>query len=318
MNFSIEKKGYSISEVDSYIGELNEKCRRLQAQNTELEQKLATAKRLIRRFSDTENALKQNIADSKRAAAYMLSDARDRSEELLDSARESCGEIISDLDMQISERINTIDNMKAEVLAFKDEIFALYSSHIELMDKIAYVAESFEYCPDYSAVADAVDKFEGESQLPEFETGFVDYPEESIFAELDEQKPAEVSVEPEASFEATDGESVTEAEDEEPEAIEAFEEADAEELSLSFDDADGEPEVEIEIELEDDEEAFDDIVIDKEAFDAAVEIDFDSLVIDGEDAPAEDEAEPLDSDIDKEDYLKFLRDFANSDDSEEN
>ena len=108
MNFSIEKKGYSVSEVDSFVEDLMAKYQRLQAQNTELEQKLATAKRLIRRFSDTENALKQNIADSKRAAAYMISDAQDRSEELLDSARESCGEIISDLDMQIGEKLVTV------------------------------------------------------------------------------------------------------------------------------------------------------------------------------------------------------------------
>ena len=112
MNFSIEKKGYNVAEVDSYVEDLEVKLSRLQAQNSELEQKLATAKRLIRRFSDTENALKQNIADSKRAAAYMISDAKDRSEELLDNARESCGEIISDLDMQISERMTTVDKMK--------------------------------------------------------------------------------------------------------------------------------------------------------------------------------------------------------------
>ena len=42
MNFSIEKKGYSIEEVDTFIEDLISKYQRLQAQNTELEQKLAT------------------------------------------------------------------------------------------------------------------------------------------------------------------------------------------------------------------------------------------------------------------------------------
>ncbi|MBQ8915439.1 MAG: DivIVA domain-containing protein, partial [Clostridia bacterium] len=83
MTFSIEKKGYSTYEVDAYIEDLEAKCQTLKEQNAILEQKLATAKRLIRRFSDTENALKQSIADSKRAAAYMISDARERSETLL-------------------------------------------------------------------------------------------------------------------------------------------------------------------------------------------------------------------------------------------
>ncbi|MBQ2729337.1 MAG: DivIVA domain-containing protein [Clostridia bacterium] len=316
MNFSIEKKGYNISEVDAFVEELTAKYHRLQAQNSELEQKLATAKRLIRRFSDTENALKQNIADSKRAAAYMISDARDRSEELLDSARESCGEIISDLDMQIAERMNTVENMKAEVAAFKNELFGLYTTHIELIDKLALVADSFEYQPDYAPVADAVDKFEEGAELPEFETDFVEYPEESLFSEFNEEEKTEA--EPEATVEEVAA--YVEAEEETEEPIETAEIADAEEQAEPVT-AEEEPPFYEEEDAEEDD--LDQLVLDQAAFDAAVEFDFDSFVLDAEEseefsdseeAEEADAAEEISEDIDREDYLKFLAEFANSDD----
>lgn len=194
-NFTLVKKGYDPDEVAAYIESLQSKCRSLQSRNAELEQKLGTSRRLIRRFTDMENGLRQNIADSKRAAATMLSDTKQRSEKLLDSARESCGEIISDLDMKIAGRMNTVDAMKSAVTTFKDQLFELYSSHIQLIETIAEGAENFSYEPDYTPIADAVEEFEAqgepEVQMPEFE----EYPDESIFEEAaEEEAPAEDNV----------------------------------------------------------------------------------------------------------------------------
>lgn len=286
MNFSIEKKGYNIDEVDRYVEDLEVKVARLQSQNSELEQKLATAKRLIRRFSDTENALKQNIADSKRAAAYMISDAHERSEELLDNARESCGEIISDLDMQIAERMNTVDRMKAEVNAFKDELFKLYSSHIELIDTIADTAESFEYVPDYTEVAAVVDQFEEGGNVQADVPVFVEYPEVSIFAEMTEaeRENAEGFVIDSKEEEAGEAALAFEKENDEVSAVDPaqlvidtgdriFEEKSEEELSFDLS-------VEEEIEETEEEEG----------------ISFDDVLT-----------------KDNTDYFKFLEEFANSD-----
>lgn len=179
--FTVEKKGYNTSQVDNAIEDLKSQNLYLKARVNELEQKLDAAGRLIRRFSETENGLRQNIADSKRAAAEMLSDTKERSDVLLDRARESCGEIISDLDLKIADRMNTVDVIRAEVTSFKDQLFALYSSHIDMIESIAATAENFVYEPDYTKVAEAVDEFESHeephAELPEF----VEYPQESIF-----------------------------------------------------------------------------------------------------------------------------------------
>ena len=313
MNFSIEKKGYSIEEVDAFVEDILGKHQRLQAQNAELEQKLATAKRLIRRFSDTENALKQNIADSKRAAAYMISDAKDRSALLLDSARESCGEIISDLDLKIAQRMDTVSLMKAEVAAFKEQLFSLYSSHIEMIDTLAQTSEDFEYTPDYAPVADAVDAFEAAGEPDCAVPAFVEYPEESIFAEMEEEAPVIQNDEfvLDEAFEPVEEEAAEELVFEAVEEVEAAEEdfgqlafEDAEEVipeeEIAFDfSAEENEESEVTDETED-EDAY-------EEFSAEVEEDSDDDVV------CEVTKEEFEE-IDDTDYFKFLNDFINSDD----
>ncbi|MBE6714028.1 MAG: hypothetical protein E7575_01920 [Ruminococcaceae bacterium] len=273
--FSIEKKGYSVAEVDAYVEDMEAKYQRALSQTAELEQKLATAKRLIRRFSDTENALKQNIADSKRAAAYMISDAKERSFALLDETRESCGEIISDLDMKISERMNTVDLIKATVGAFRDELFNLYSAHIELIDTLAQTAEDFEYDPDYSPIADAVDRFE-ENGEPDCElVDFVEYPDESIFAALEDdedQLPGEFNL--------------AEMVDESPESTDE---------DISFEsslESDADADIS-QINMADDEDFFEKSIDEAES---------------EEDEPKAEKTEDA--------YFKFLSDFANSEETE--
>ncbi len=181
--FSIIRKGYNPEEVDEYIDELESKLSYYRTRNAELDQKLETARRLIKRFSASENDLRQNIADSKRAAAVMISETKDRCDTLLDKTRESCGEIISDLDMRVAEKLNTVDVMKASVAAFKDELFNLYSSHISLIESLAKSAEEFTYEPDYTPVSDAVEDFEAPGDPHADAPVFEDYPEESIFEE---------------------------------------------------------------------------------------------------------------------------------------
>ena len=243
----------------------------------------------------------------------MISDAKDRSALLLDSARESCGEIISDLDLKIAQRMDTVSLMKAEVAAFKEQLFSLYSSHIEMIDTLAQTSEDFEYTPDYTPVADAVDAFEAAGEPDCAVPAFVEYPEESIFAEMEEEAPVIQNDEfvLDEAFEPVEVEAAEELVFEAVEEVEAAEEdfgqlafEDAEEVipeeEIAFDfsaEENEEPEV---TEETDDEDAY-------EEFSAEAEEDSDDDVV------CEVTKEEFEE-IDDTDYFKFLNDFINSDD----
>ena len=194
-DFPIVKKGYDPEEVDTIIEELNSRISYLQEQNFKLQAKLSEAQDMIDRYSETEKDLRVSIADSKRAAAEMLSDARDRSAALIDSTRSESCKIIDELDAQIAERYKTIENIKNNVVSFKNKLFDLYASHIEDIEAFGALAENFAHAPDFTQLSLAIDKFEepGEPQLPEVPQ-FPEMPEESFFEDAHKLEPEEFNL----------------------------------------------------------------------------------------------------------------------------
>ena len=316
--FKIARKGYDPAEVDAYIDEQLARMTAMQEQNTALMNKLSEAQDMIRHYSATEKALRKSIAESKRGAADLLSDARERSTNLVDTAREECNRIVDELDAKIDERYKTLDEIKNNVLRFKQELFQLYSDHIEMVEVLSNTAENFKYEPDFTALSEAIDAFEESAaavETPEVPT-FPQCPEDGFFEVAPDKSELEAA---EALAETP---VVTEALAEEPEIQNVIEIAPSE-MDFGFEEAD--MAVEMEAVTPDDDAVtgneFEDMffAVDKEPdADAEENIpDFEEIV-----APTEAEEAEIDEDDDmffkskedvkeKEELFNFLKDFVN-------
>ncbi len=196
--FPLVKKGYDPEAVDVYIENLGAKNQFLQGRIMELEKRIRLAEDLIESLSKAEDELRQNIADSKKAAAAMILNAKERAATLLDEARAECGKIVSQMDDEVANRMQVIDVMRTQAADFKDQLFNLYSGHIEMIEAIANAAQSPVAEPDYGSLADAVNTFE-EPGEPEAEVPvFTEYPQNSIFPKKEEPKEEEEEKMPEA------------------------------------------------------------------------------------------------------------------------
>ncbi|MCI8472219.1 MAG: hypothetical protein HFE65_03840 [Clostridiales bacterium] len=184
--FPIVKKGYDPEAVDVYIENLSEKNQFFQGRIMELEKRISLAEDLIESFSKAEDDLRQNIADSKKAAASMILDAKQRAAALLDDARAECGKIVSQLDRVVANRMQVLDVLKNQATSFKDQLFALYGSHIEMIESIASAVESTPFEPNYSGIAEAVNTFEQAGEPEADAPAFTEYPQDSIFPKVEE------------------------------------------------------------------------------------------------------------------------------------
>ncbi len=184
--FPIVKKGYDPEAVDVYIENLSEKNQFFQGRIMELEKRISLAEDLIESFSKAEDDLRQNIADSKKAAVSMILDAKQRAAALLDDARAECGKIVSQLDRVVANRMQVLDVLKNQATSFKDQLFALYGSHIEMIESIASAVESTPFEPNYSGIAEAVNTFEQAGEPEADAPAFTEYPQDSIFPKVEE------------------------------------------------------------------------------------------------------------------------------------
>lgn len=305
--FKVARKGYDPAEVDAYIDTQLERMTAMQEQNATLMRKLSEAQDMIRHYSATEKALRNSIAQSKRGAADMLSDARERSTNLVDTARVECNRIVDELDAKIEEKYKTLDEIKATVVRFKQELFQLYSDHIEMVEVLSETAENFSYTPDFSVLSQAIDEFEeaaenvGEPEVPEFP----EYPENSIFEAKEEEIQEEVQEEIEQAAEV----STLEFGFEEADQVEAETETEAEEVYEETSD-------EMFFEISEEEMKAAEALFDEEAV-PAINVEQSAAAIE-----EIEETEEIDNDDDmfitdkeeikeKEDLFNFLKDFVN-------
>ena len=126
----------------------------------------------------------------------MMLDAKERAAALLDDARAECGKIVSELDAQVENRMQVMNVMRAQVVSFKDQLFDLYSSHIEMIESIASAAQDPAAQPDYSGIAEAVNTFEEAGEPQADAPAFTEYPKDSIFPKVEETPEIEEAEEP--------------------------------------------------------------------------------------------------------------------------
>ncbi len=239
--FPMVKKGYDPEAVDVYIENLGAKNQFLQGRIVELEKRIRLAEDLIESFSKAEDELRQNIADSKKAAASMILDAKERAAALLDEARAECGKIVSDLDAQVANRMQVLNVMRAQAAAFKDQLFDLYSSHIEMIESIANAAQSPAAQPDYSGIAGAVNTFEEAGEPQADVPAFTEYPKDSIFPKVEEAEEMEETQE-DVPQQIEEGDTPSPREEHEEEKAPSQEEEAEEEEDDFFTGGDGEEE----------------------------------------------------------------------------
>ena len=315
--FKIAKKGYDPAEVDAYIDEQLSRMTAMQEQNIALMSRLAEAQDMIRNYSATEKALRKSIAESKKGAADLISDARERSTNLVDTAREECNRIVDELDAKIDERYKTLDEIKNNVIRFKQELFQLYSDHIEMVEELSNTAENFTYEPDFTALSEAIDAFEEsaaaveEPQVPNFpqcpEDGFFEEtPEQNVHEAAEEIEEAPVVIE--EAIEEPDNNVVVIAPSEQEFG---FEEAD---IAVEMEAVTPDDDAVSEDEFEDMYFAVDEVSSEDEIENIP---DFEEIV-----AAADESAAQVDDDDDmffksredvkeKEDLFNFLKDFVN-------
>lgn len=116
----------------------------------------------------------------------MILDAKQRAAALLDDARAECGKIVSQLDRVVANRMQVLDVLKNQATSFKDQLFALYGSHIEMIESIASAVESTPFEPNYSGIAEAVNTFEQAGEPEADAPAFTEYPQDSIFPKVEE------------------------------------------------------------------------------------------------------------------------------------
>ncbi len=140
--FSRAIRGYSAAEVDDYIDFLLEKYHELDQKNDELERKLAVATNRLNGYREREEQLVEMKKEAQRISAQLIAGAEAKSGRIMNEAETYCRSVMTDLDEKVAQKRAVVDRLASVAEDFKDKLFAMYSEHIEMLEKTAALADS--------------------------------------------------------------------------------------------------------------------------------------------------------------------------------
>lgn len=152
-SFAHALRGYSTADVDEYVEFLVEKYTEVYRENDELERKLTAALRALHESKEREAgilALEKKIREN---ADSVLRDAEAQKKQIIADAEEFADQLIADADAHVAVQEALFRQMQTEILSFRDQLFARYSTHIDEIEHIASMAQDASFSDSLSAIS---------------------------------------------------------------------------------------------------------------------------------------------------------------------
>ena len=130
-------RGYTTAEVDEYINFLADTVDSLNRENAELEQKLSIALEKLAELQEREARVARLDTEMRRAAATLLHEAEKQQKKILEEAHAYADRVIADADAHMAIQKKVREEIREEVLRFKNDLYARYGQHIDQLEAIA-------------------------------------------------------------------------------------------------------------------------------------------------------------------------------------
>ena len=147
-HFSSSFKGYNRAEVDEYINKVLKNYSFLYRRCAELEEQVAVANLRLENIDKQEKRAKKTLEDAKEKSDKMIAEAYARADDILVAIKKNCDAVLRDFRDKVDTQKDALAEMNARVELFKNDIFAKYKQHIELIEKLS---PAFDYEEDLSA-----------------------------------------------------------------------------------------------------------------------------------------------------------------------
>ena len=156
--FSRAIRGYATAEVDEYIHFLADTVDALHRENAELDQKLTISLEKLAELQAREARIARLDTEMRRAAANLLHEAEKQQKKILEEAHAYADRVIAEADAHLAIQKKVREEIREEVLRFKNELYARYGQHIDQLEEIAGATAkmAFETPPAAPAVPEFV------------------------------------------------------------------------------------------------------------------------------------------------------------------
>ena len=147
MSFDKVMRGYREEDVRAFLEEVGAQFAKLEADNSDLEQKMFVLADKIEQYRNDEESLKITLINAQRVGESVLHEARAKAESILRDAQAKADSLVTEAATKAERVLSASDarlerdtlantKLKAEISRFKTEVLELYKTHIDLLNEL--------------------------------------------------------------------------------------------------------------------------------------------------------------------------------------
>lgn len=128
--------GYKTDDVDEFVTQAIQHIKDLQEENDTLLEKMGVLASNLEKYRDEEDSLRSALVGAQKLGDSILRDCRGKAEAILRDATARADKVTQDAALELERSQYELEHVQSETTNFKEKLFSLYRSHLDLINNI--------------------------------------------------------------------------------------------------------------------------------------------------------------------------------------
>lgn len=139
--FSKGFSGYKMEEVDVFLDEVASDYEKMLTDNAELIKKIEVVVAKLEEYRSNEESISNALLNAQKINEQVIREGKNKADLIIREATFKAERLVKNAQKDVEQEQETLNVLRKEVSDFRARLFAIYRSHLDMIDSLPYVEE---------------------------------------------------------------------------------------------------------------------------------------------------------------------------------
>ncbi len=165
--FSKGFSGYKMEEVDVFLDEVAADYEKMLTDNAELIKKIEVVVAKLEEYRSNEESLSNALLNAQKINEQVIREGKNKADLIIREATFKAERLVKNAQKDVEQEQETLNVLRKEVSDFRARLFAIYRSHLDIIDSLPYIEEEKPEEPAPETPAEQPEAAEPAPAVPE-------------------------------------------------------------------------------------------------------------------------------------------------------
>ena len=142
--FSKSFSGYKMEEVDVFLDEVAADYEKMLTDNAELIKKIEVVVAKLEEYRGNEESISNALLNAQKINEQVIREGKNKADLIIREATFKAERLVKNAQKDVEQEQETLNVLRKEVSDFRARLFAIYRSHLDMIDSLPYVEDEKE------------------------------------------------------------------------------------------------------------------------------------------------------------------------------